>query len=126
MSLVLLESSPAILRLEPRANNAANAAFAVSPTPAPDMSHLGAQPGRIARRNQNTVLVCWVDTFRPAPDSLSLDAFIQSEPSRRDLTFGAVKFQYQKKFWLRVNRPSGLSPGVLIRPALFAALRLVH
>ena len=35
-----------------------------------------------------------------------------------DITFGAAKFQHQKKFWLRVNRPSGLSPGVLIRPAL--------
>ena len=33
------------------------------------------------------------------------------------ITFRAAKFQHQKKFWLRVNWPSGLSSGVLIRPA---------
>ena len=54
------------------ADNAANAAFGVSPTPAPDMSRLGAQPGRIARRNQNTVFVCWVDTFWPSPEPLCI------------------------------------------------------
>ena len=34
---VIPDDSPAIPRLEPRADNAANAAFGVSPTPTPDM-----------------------------------------------------------------------------------------
>ena len=34
---VIPDDSPAIPRLEPRADNAAKAAFGVSPTPAPDM-----------------------------------------------------------------------------------------
>ena len=43
-----------------------------------------------------------------------------------DITFGAAKFQHQKKFWLSEIWPSGLSPGVLIRPAPLQLLRLVQ
>ena len=53
-------------------HKSANAAFGVSPNPAPDMSRLGAQPMCIARRNQNTMFVCWVSTFWLSPEPLCI------------------------------------------------------
>ena len=80
-------------------DESANAAFSVSPTPAPDMSRLGAQPGCIVRRNQNTVFVCWVDTFWLSPEPLIMHSFrgklrVVTSP---DITFGADEVSASKE-----------------------------
>ena len=112
--------------MEGRQARTANAAFGVSPTPAPDMSRLGAQPGRIARRNQNTVFVCWVDTFWPSPEPLCIHSegnFVVTSP---DITFGADEVSASKEVLAKGKSAIWLKSRCANPPGPFAALRLVH
>ena len=85
--------------------------------PPPTCSVQGHNPGVLRGEIRTPCLSVGSIPFGRRP---SLYAFISRKlrvVTSPDITFGAAKFQHQKKFWLSEIWPSGLSPGVLIRPA---------